>query len=238
MLNLALRLSLSLLAAACVVDRPVPIPTGLPSDCGGTGTERMRLAGNQSEEPAVWLVGVDSGRRYTVIWPSGYSALFRPHVELRNRLGVTIARDGDMLEIEGDEFSLGSVSICRILAVNQPIPTAMPVPTRRPPGVPPPAAMGMVEIEVCGETHDYEPIDAFLVRFEPLEGQPGQAFPVAGDDCQKRQYQVAAGRYIIEVSAQGWQAYRTDIVEVRPGRNASALLGILLRPDAGETPGD
>jgi hypothetical protein len=99
--------------------------------------------------------------------------------------------------------------------------------------------MGMVEISVCGGTDKgYEPVGPFLVSFEPLEGQPGQTFPVAGVDCQKRHYQVAAGRYIIEVSAQGWQTYQDDMAYIFPGQFPSMVLGIVLQPDAGETPGD
>jgi hypothetical protein len=231
-----------LAVTACVVERPVPIPTSLPSDCGGTGTEPMRLEGDPDREPPIWLVGVDSGRRYNVVWPNGYSADLGPPFGLRNRLGETIARQGDILEIEGEEMSVGAVSICSILAVNQaspppePIPTAVPVPSPRPWNAPPPVGMGFMELEVCGETDEgVEPIDSFVVRFLPLEGQPGKTFRIAADDCEKREYRVPGGRFVVEVSAPGWQTYRTDI-NILPGTVTSGGMGIALRPEPTASP--
>jgi hypothetical protein len=230
----ALALGLVLVAmGGCATERPIPnLP---PSDCVGTGTELMRLHGDADATEPVWFVGVASGQRYSVYWPSGYRAVFTPWVEIRSRIGTTVAREGDTLDVNGSVES-SSVSICNIITVNgvpppwEPVPTAVPVPTRRPTGDPPPIGTGSIDIEVWGEVDDdIEEIPLFVVRFEALEGQPDAVFPVFDAGLEKRTYRVPAGRYELVIEAPGWLTVRGDQVEIRPHEDSGSI-GVGLWP--------
>lgn len=224
----------------------------------------MRLHGDENAEEIVWLEGATSGRRYTVTWPSGYSARFTPTLELLDDLGRPIAREGDVLEIEGPA-DLDRVGVCWIHTVNgiavakpiaPPEPTDPPRPTRGPtlaPGEsptpivtptlpPPPVGHGRLQIEVCGDDgirnqqEGGDPIDLFVLHFHALQGQPDSIFPVANRSCEYSYYRVWAGRYDIEVSADGWETAWIENVLVLVGEDVSRITSVALFPSATPSP--
>jgi hypothetical protein len=224
--------------SSCLTEQPLSIATNPPTDCGLTSPEPMRLAGDPEAADPVWLVGTDTGRRYSVRWPTGYTAVYRPPIEIRNRAGATVARTGDVLVVDATIMDASLISICAIARVNgialpaEPMPTAVPVPTRRPSDVPPPVGRGTVDLEICGETDDgMQVVEQYVIRFEPLEGQPTSVFPVEDGDCDRHTYSVWAGRYVVEVTARGWQRYRTDPISILPGDATGGFFAIGLRRD-------
>jgi len=136
----------------------------------------MQLHGDEQSDEIVWLEGMSTERRYVVTWPHGYTARFSPALELLNERGQELAREGDVLEIEGPS-DLERVGVCSIVAVNgrlvaAPVAPATPMLTPRPtngpplspalgslptapgtptPRVPPPVGFGHVALTVCGD---------------------------------------------------------------------------------------
>jgi hypothetical protein len=97
-----------MLAVACSTVAPSlsPLPAGvfaLPSvdtsgwdACAGVGIADAHLTGNPADSRVAWLTG--SYGRKDVVFPVGFTARFTPSLEVLDRAGAVVAREGDLID--------------------------------------------------------------------------------------------------------------------------------------------
>jgi hypothetical protein len=86
-------------AVAVAVATFKPLPSG---ECPAALMAGMRLRGDGAAKPPVWVED-PQGKRFTVIWPNGFSARFDPKLVLLGSGGGVVARDGDLLDLGGGQ---------------------------------------------------------------------------------------------------------------------------------------
>ncbi len=57
----------------------------------------LRLRGDTTKTPAIWVVDIDGGLLHQIRWPPGFSARFEPDLVVYDARGRAVARDGDVL---------------------------------------------------------------------------------------------------------------------------------------------
>jgi hypothetical protein len=90
-------------SATEVMDVPLAVAPGAglgagpQGGCGSVAFSDLRVHGDQSRSPAVWVVAVDGGAAHAIRWPPGFSARFEPTLVIYDARGRPVARDGDLL---------------------------------------------------------------------------------------------------------------------------------------------
>jgi hypothetical protein len=74
---------------------------GPEGGCGSVAFEDLRLHGDPTRMPAVWLESGDNGEILAVRWPPGFSARFEPRLVIYDARRSAVARDGDILTDAG-----------------------------------------------------------------------------------------------------------------------------------------
>jgi hypothetical protein len=82
--------------------------------CGGTGITPMRLQLDLGRAPPAWVIDIETGGRYEVIWPYGFQ--LRPAVrpELVDGQGKVVARAGDVIREWGGGLQGNTISLCSV----------------------------------------------------------------------------------------------------------------------------
>jgi hypothetical protein len=82
--------------------------------CGGTGITAMRLQIDLGRLPPAWVIDIETGGRYEVIWPYGFQ--LRPAVrpELVDGQGNVVARAGDVIREWGGGVNGDTISLCSV----------------------------------------------------------------------------------------------------------------------------
>lgn len=78
-----------------------PTPSGGgPSLCPAALHTPFTLVGDSAKSPPVW--GIDAtGNTFAILWPPGFTAVFFPELEVRDRSGHVVARDGTVSDAGG-----------------------------------------------------------------------------------------------------------------------------------------
>jgi hypothetical protein len=72
--------------------------SGPQGGCGSVAFSDMRLQGDATASPAVWVVDVDGGDSHPIRWPPGFSARFEPALVIYDARGRAVGREGDVLK--------------------------------------------------------------------------------------------------------------------------------------------
>ncbi|HLY35324.1 MAG TPA: hypothetical protein VKU35_01265 [Candidatus Limnocylindria bacterium] len=99
------------------VELPTELRPMTESDvCSGSAEVRVRLAADRSGAVVrLHLFRTDSGEEFgPIVWPYGWSAAPGTSVEVRDRSGATVAREGDELALSGGTVIAGSYHLCRV----------------------------------------------------------------------------------------------------------------------------
>jgi hypothetical protein len=77
--------------------------------------EGRLVAGQDGDNVCAWIEADVAGgaKRWAIRWPAGFSALLAP-LELMNRGGNVVAREGDTLVLTGGAFPDDDLTECRI----------------------------------------------------------------------------------------------------------------------------
>jgi hypothetical protein len=105
---------LVLVLAACDVPQAMRLPSD-PSWLGGCSIgvgRHATLHGSPSDPRVTWATDDRSGRRFELVWPVGYQALFDPQLVLLDPTNVAVAREGD--QIIGSCFGRGADEMWRV----------------------------------------------------------------------------------------------------------------------------
>jgi hypothetical protein len=79
--------------AACAETRPLPTLEDWSGACRGVSLD-AHVTGSPTDPRLAWLVS-DRGGRQDVVWPAGFRARFTPKLEVLDRNGYVVFRDGD-----------------------------------------------------------------------------------------------------------------------------------------------
>jgi len=76
----------------------LPVDPGWQGNgCRGTGTD-MVIHGSMFDQLVSWVELPEGGGRVNIVWPVGYRARFVPTLEIVDRTGAIVAREGDRLQ--------------------------------------------------------------------------------------------------------------------------------------------
>jgi hypothetical protein len=108
-------------AATAAPTNGIELPTELRAMaeadvCSGSAEVRVRLMVDRSGSVArLRLIRADGGEEFgPVVWPYGWSVLPGARIELRDRSGKAVAREGDELALAGGVVIAGSYHLCRM----------------------------------------------------------------------------------------------------------------------------
>jgi hypothetical protein len=82
--------------------------------CGGTGISPMRLQIDMERAPPAWVIDIETGGRYEVIWPYGYRLRLAARPELVDGQGKLVARAGDVIREWGGGVHGNTISLCSV----------------------------------------------------------------------------------------------------------------------------
>lgn len=74
------------------------LSSGPQGGCGSVAFSDMRLHGDPTASPTVWVVDVDGGNSHPIRWPPGFSATFDPALVILDAHRRAVAREGDVLK--------------------------------------------------------------------------------------------------------------------------------------------
>ena len=99
------------------VELPTELRAMTESDvCTGSAEVPVGLAADRSGSVVrLHLFRTDGGGEFgPIVWPYGWSAVPGSRVEVRDRSGATVAREGDQLALSGGTVIAGSYHLCRV----------------------------------------------------------------------------------------------------------------------------
>jgi hypothetical protein len=74
----------------------------------------MRLQLDLGRAPPAWVIDIETGGRYEVIWPHGFQLRRAARPELVDGHGTVVARAGDVIREWGGDVNGDTISLCSV----------------------------------------------------------------------------------------------------------------------------